>query len=150
MLYPRAMKPYSANGNPNAKAVQLPPIPKHVHVPRPDEGETLNEFGTLLLCMVGFYVLPDLLGFIGNPGVNLSLFRFLLSCFLGYMVLRGNSTARWWMVTFSGITGIFSLIAGIGLVFINPMFAGMMVFTLTPLVIAVSLVVPPLSKHFER
>jgi hypothetical protein len=142
------MKPYSANGNPNAKDVKLPPTPKEVHVPRPDEGQ-INELGAWLMVLVGFYIAPDLLGFVGNPGVNMFLFRFLVSCLLGYLVLKGSSRARWWMVTFSGLTAFFLIVGGFGAMFKSMFGLIAMLFGLVPLGISIALVIPPFSNHFE-
>jgi hypothetical protein len=147
MLYPRAMKPYSANGNPNAKEVKLPPTPKNVHVPHPDDGK-INELGTILLTLVVFYVAPDVIRFVLDPSKT-NIFRFLLGCLLGYLVLKGNNKARWWMVTFSGLSAILPLLTGIAIIFLTPIGIFLFVLGLISLGIAIALVVPPLSKHFE-
>jgi hypothetical protein len=141
------MKPYSANGNPNAKEVKLPPTPKEVHVPRPDEGQ-ISELGTILMILVGAYTLPDLLALLTKPSLW-NACRFFFSVALAVLVLKGSSPARWIMVAFSGLSAFFLILAGVGAMFSSVFGFIAIVFGLVPLGIAIALVVPPLSRHFE-
>jgi hypothetical protein len=142
------MKPYAANGNPNAKPVTLPPTPNKFHITEPAQGKA-TDLGVLLMVLVGAYITPDLFGVFSNPS-PIAVGRFLLSVLLGYLVLKGNNTARWFMVAFSGLSaGLLLLAAFGGALLLSPVAIIALVFGLVPLVIAVALIVPPLSHHFE-